>query len=121
MMSLKSVFLLAGMFLLTGCLVTNMDSSNYKFVDYVQTFQKSTTIGHTDRAQRKTDLYSCGVDKNTNLDDGSWSAANAKPGDTLQTVVARRKKIERCMEGKGYVVFGYEACGPVKAPTGKCN
>ena len=106
---------------LSGCAVGNMDSTDYQFVNYAQTFQKPATIGSTDTAQRKADLYSCGIDKNANLEDGSYSPSTAKPGETLQTVVARRKNIESCMKDKGYVIISYGECGPVKAPTGKCN
>ncbi|MFY9994951.1 MAG: hypothetical protein WAK61_08160 [Leclercia sp.] len=34
---------------------------------------------------------------------------------------ARVEKLEACMQDKGYVVLGLDQCGPLKAPTGKCN
>ena len=120
---IKQCLLLSIVLLLTGCLrvVADMDSSNYDYVPYVKTFQKADTIGHTDHEQRKRDLYACGVDKSTNLDDGSWSASNSTPEETLQQLIARNGRIVKCMKGKGYVVFGYDECGPLKKPSGKCN
>lgn len=50
-------FMLTSILLLNGCVVADMDSSNYTSVPYVKTFQKADTIGHTDQAQRKRDLY----------------------------------------------------------------
>ncbi len=32
---------------LTGCVVADMDSSNYDYFPYVQTFQNPQTMGHT--------------------------------------------------------------------------
>ena len=120
---IKQCLLLSIVLLLTGCLrvVTDMDSSNYTAVPYVKTFQKADTIGHTDHEQRKRALYACGVDKNTNLDDGSWSSSGSTPEETLQQLIARTDKVESCMESKGYIVFGFDECGPLKKPSGKCN
>lgn len=55
---------------LTGCVVADMDSSNYDFFPYVQTFQKPQTMGHTDVQKRREDLYECGVDKKYSLNHG---------------------------------------------------
>lgn len=106
---------------LVGCVVTNMDSSNYDYVPYIKTFQKKGSIGHTNNERRKKDLYSCGVEKNTNLDDGTWKRGGAYPNETLQQTISRAEKIEGCMEDKGYIVYGFDDCGPLKAPTGICN
>ena len=114
-------YILSTVLLLNGCVVADMDSSNYTSVPYVKTFQKADSIGHTDHAQRKRDLYACGVDKSTNLDDGSWSAGDSTPEETLQQLIARTGKVEHCMKSKGYIVFSYGACGPLKKPSGKCN
>ncbi|WP_223540768.1 hypothetical protein [Enterobacter sp. JBIWA003] len=99
----------------------NMDSSDYDYVPYIKTFQKNNTIGDTNIEQRKRDLYSCGVDKSTNLDDGTWSRGGSNPNETLQQSVSRAEKLESCMKSKGYVVYGFDECGPLKAPTGLCN
>ncbi|EGT5662369.1 hypothetical protein AGJ34_18570 [Cronobacter dublinensis subsp. dublinensis] len=114
-------YLLSIVLLLNGCVVADMDSSNYTTVPYVQVFQKADTIGHTDHQQRKRDLYDCGVDKSVNLDDGKWSRSDSTPQETLQELVARTLQVEHCMESKGYIVFSYGECGPLKKPTGKCN
>ncbi|MCT4706080.1 hypothetical protein MUA03_09220 [Enterobacteriaceae bacterium H16N7] len=116
----KSILLLS-VFSLTGCVVANMDSSDYNYVPYIQTFQKKETVGHTNINQRKEDLFACGVDKKTNLDDDTWGRGEGKPGESLQQVVTRAEKLEGCMEKKGYIVYGFDQCGPLKAPTGKCN
>ncbi|OQD47676.1 hypothetical protein BWZ29_21715 [Enterobacter cancerogenus] len=107
-------------FLLSGCVVDNMDSSNYKYVRYAQTFQKPGPGGYTDNEQRKKDLYFCGVDKDANLDDGSYNGGSSRPDQTLQEIVARNDKISNCMKQKGYTVYSYDECGPLKAPTGRC-
>lgn len=107
-------------FMLSGCIVGNMDSTDYQYVRYAQTFQKPGAGGYTDNEQRKADLYSCGVPKNANLDDGSWNGGSARPEQTLQEIFARNEKISGCMKSKGYKVYGYDACGPLKAPSGLC-
>jgi len=106
---------------LSSCVVRNMDSSDYRYVNYVQTFQKIGQQGHTDSEQRKKDLYSCGVERRINIDNSNWSGASAKPGETLQQIVERGNKLESCMEGKGYIVYGYDKCGPLKSPTDPVN
>lgn len=98
-----------------------MDSSDYEYVSYIKTFQNKDRIGHTDSQKRKKDLYDCGVPQSQNLDDGLWSRGNSKPGETLQQVVDRVQKVESCMSNKGYIIYGFDACGPLKAPTGLCN
>lgn len=108
-------------FLLSGCVVADMDSTNHTAVPYSWTFQKPATLGHTDRVQRKTDLYACGVDKNIDVDSPSWGRGASWPGETTAQFFARTEKVEACMEGKGYVVLGFDQCGPLKAPTGQCN
>ena len=118
---MKIVYISLSILLLSGCVVGNMDSSDYQYVPYVQTFQKIGEAGHTNQTKRKADLYSCGVDKNINLDDDSWRRGRSEPGETLQQVVARAEKIEGCMRNKGYIVYGFDQCGPLKAPTGLCN
>jgi hypothetical protein len=49
--------------LLTGCVVGNMDSTDYQYVKYAQTFQKLDKTGRTDTAQRKEDLTAAGAQK----------------------------------------------------------
>jgi len=105
---------------LTGCVVASYDPSDYRYVPYIQTFQKAGQQGHTDPLQRKADLQSCGVDKST-VDNPNWSAGSGLPSETLQQIIARREKLESCMESKGYIAYGYDSCGPLKAPTGLCN
>ncbi|WP_368543624.1 hypothetical protein [Enterobacter soli] len=115
----KSLLILLPL-LLTGCVVGNMDSTDYQYVKYAQTFQKLDSTGRTNEAQRKEDLYSCGVPRKANLDDGSWNGGSSTRDQTLQEVVARNDKISSCMKAKGYKVYGYDQCGPLKAPTGLC-
>jgi len=105
---------------LTGCVVANMDSSDYRYVPYIQTFQKSGQQGHTDPVQRKVDLQSCGVDK-ANVDNPNWGSSSALPGETAQQIISRSKKLNSCMQSKGYIAYTYDDCGPLKAPTGLCN
>ena len=50
---------LGGVLLLTGCVVGNMDSSNYRFVPWIQVFQKvDPATGQTNIRDRKEALYS---------------------------------------------------------------
>jgi len=105
---------------LTGCVVGNMDSSDYDYLPYIQTFQKAGQQGHTDPVQRKVDLQSCGADK-AMVDNPNWRSGSALPRETLQQHVARNRKLNSCMENKGYIVYGSVECGPLKAPTGLCN
>jgi len=118
---MKIAMSITSVFLLSGCVVANMDSTNYTAVTYVNTFQYKSQSGHTNRQIRKKDLYDCGVPQSQNLDDGSWSRGNSKPGEKLQQVVDRAEKVESCMSNKGYIIYGFDACGPLKAPTGLCN
>jgi len=106
--------------ILTGCVVASYDPSDYRYVPYIQTFQKAGQQGHTDPVQRKVDLQSCGVDKAT-VDNPNWSSSSALPGETLHQNIARGKKLDSCMESKGYIAYTYDDCGPLKAPTGLCN
>ncbi|HAF53423.1 MAG TPA: hypothetical protein DCL03_18065, partial [Leclercia adecarboxylata] len=55
---------------LTGCVVADMDSTNYTSFPYIQTFQKPETMGHTNVQKRRNDLYECGVNKKLSLN--SW-------------------------------------------------
>jgi len=96
---------------LSGCVVGNMDSSDYRYVPYIQTFQKAGQQGHTDTAQRKVDLQSCGVDKAT-VDNPNWSSGSMLPGETLHQLIARGEKLNSCMESKGYIAYRYDDCGP---------
>ncbi|POP45824.1 hypothetical protein CHU32_08425 [Superficieibacter electus] len=107
--------------ILGGCVVADMDSSNYHYPPYFQTFQKQGQMGHTDRTQRKADLYACGVDRNVNPDSEFWRRNVLLNGETMEQHDRRIDKLETCMENKGYVILDPSSCGPVKAPTGKCN
>jgi hypothetical protein len=106
---------------LTGCVVADMDSSNYDFVPYIKTIQKSDSLGHTDPVQRKKDIYSCGVSKNIDPDSEQWSRSYIPPGETIEEHRKRISRIEDCLEQKGYVLLDFRKCGPLKAPTGLCN
>ncbi|WP_247650479.1 hypothetical protein [Enterobacter sp. Tr-810] len=112
--------ILAGVVMLTGCVVADMDSSNYDYVPWVQVFQKPESTGLTNIAQRKTDLYACGVNPRANLDGKNWSLNGIEPGETSEHFDARRGHILSCMKEKGYKVYGFDECGPKKAPTGLC-
>ncbi|WP_254302940.1 hypothetical protein [Rahnella sp. BCC 1045] len=111
---------LASVVVLTGCVVADMDSSNYDYVPWVQVFQKPEASGLTNVAQRKADLYSCGVNPKANLDGGHWSLNRIEPGETMERFDARRNHILSCMIQKGYKVYDFGDCGPIKAPTGLC-
>lgn len=71
-------------FLLSGCVVADMDSTNHTAFPYSWTFQKPVTMGHTDRVQRKADLYACGVDKNIDVDSPAWGRGSICPGKTTK-------------------------------------
>ncbi|MEJ5068039.1 hypothetical protein WH292_09165 [Enterobacter sp. MYb186] len=71
-------------FLLSGCVVADMDSTNHTAFPYSWTFQKPATMGHTDWVQRKADLYACGVDKNIDVDSPAWGRGSSYPGKTTK-------------------------------------
>ncbi|WP_318364510.1 hypothetical protein [Enterobacter sp.] len=104
---------------LTGCVVADLDSSNFRHPPYAHTIQKPGQLGHTDVAQRTKDLYSCGLDKNIAPDD--FSRNQLRPGETSEEHTKRIGKLESCMQSKGYILQDFDKCGPLKAPTGKCN
>lgn len=108
---------------LTGCVVADMDSSNYDFFPYVQTFQKPQTMGHTDVQKRREDLYECGVDKKYSINswDDTFRRNSLQPGETIDQLDTRTKKVEECMVSKGYVIHDFSECGPRKKPSGLCN
>ena len=108
---------------LTGCVVADMDSSNYRYFPYVQTFQKPQTMGHTNVQQRRNDLYSCGVDRKYSLNswDDEFRRNMLESGETEEQLDARTKKVENCMKSKGYIIHGFEECGLLKKPSGLCN
>ncbi|AUO63833.1 hypothetical protein WM46_03175 [Citrobacter freundii complex sp. CFNIH2] len=109
-------------FALYGCVVADMDSSNYRYPPYVQTFQKPQSMGHTDVQQRRKDLYACGVSKSHPLH--SWDETfrrNSLDGESMEQHDERIFKLENCMEAKGYKIFDHSSCGPLKKPSGKCN
>ncbi|EMH1277327.1 hypothetical protein V6A89_004341 [Enterobacter hormaechei] len=111
---------LAVVMLLNGCVVADMDSSNYDYVPWIQLFQKRDASGQTNVVQRKADLYACGVNPRTDLDDPYWSLNGSYPGETSAQFNVRRDHILSCMKEKGYHVYGFSECGPRKAPTGLC-
>lgn len=108
---------------LTGCVVADMDSTNYTSFPYIQTFQKPETMGHTNVQKRRNDLYECGVNKKLSLN--SWDEKfrrNAlQPGETIDQLITRTNKVEHCMKSKGYVLLDFGECGPLKKPSGLCN
>ena len=108
---------------LTGCVVADMDSSNYDYVPYIQTIQNPRTPGHTNVQQRREDLYACGVDRKYSLNswDESFSRNRLLPGETIEQQDSRIQKIEDCMKSKGYVLWDYSQCGPRKKPSGMCK
>ena len=114
-------WLAAAGLMLTGCVVPNMDSSNYTSVPYVQLFQKKGQHGHTNRSQRTQDLYDCGVPANVNPDSPRWHRVGVREGETVNQAIARAHKLEQCMRDKGYDTLEFSECGPLKAPTGQCN
>jgi len=104
----------------TGCVVADMDSSNYDYVSWIQLFQKPDVSCLTNINQRKADLYTCGVNPLTNLDDASWSLNGQEPGETDEQANAKRNHILNCMKENGYKVYDFSECGPKKSPTGLC-
>lgn len=116
-----NAMVLGGVLLLTGCVVGNMDSSNYRFVPWIQVFQKvDPATGQTNIRDRKEALYSCGVDRSENLDSKNWGLSGIREGETLKQSVERNERIFDCMKSKGYDVYGFEECGPLKKPSGLC-
>lgn len=113
----KAVLLLCA--LLTGCVVADLDSSNFRHPPNAHTIQKPGQLGHADVAQRTRDLYSCGLDKNIAPDD--FSRNQLRPGETSEGHTKRTSRLESCMQSKGYILQDFDKCGPLKAPTGKCN
>jgi len=111
---------IASLFVLSGCVVADLDSSNYRYVPWVQVFQKPEASGKTNVAQRKADLYRCGVSREDNLDDPSWSLNTVHSGETVEQASDRNDKVRSCMKSKGYKVYGFDQCGPLKKPTGLC-
>lgn len=106
--------------LLSGCVVTDMDSSNYAYVPWIQVFQKPDASGRTNVSQRKEDLYACGVRREDNLDDKNWGLNNAYENETPKEHRDRMDNTLNCMTQKGYKVYGFDECGPLKKPTGLC-
>ncbi|WP_194205386.1 hypothetical protein [Superficieibacter sp. 1612_C1] len=119
-MRLQTILLLSGILNLTGCVVADMDSSNYRYVPWIQVFQKVDSTGQTNIRERKEALYSCGVDRSENLDDKNWGLNIQHGNETLKESVDRNQRIFRCMESKGYQVYGFDECGPLKKPSGLC-
>jgi len=117
---MRRLMLVVAALTLTGCVVAIYDPSDYEYVPYIQTFQKAGQQGHTDPVQRKVDLQSCGVDKAT-VDNPNWSAGSGLPSETLQQMIDKTKKLNSCMESKGYIAYDSVSCGPVKAHKGLCN
>lgn len=110
-------------FSLNGCVVADMDSSNYHFPPYIQTFQKQQTMGHTDVQQRRKDLYSCGVPNSYPLHswDETFRRNSLVDGESMEQHDERIFKLESCMKTKGYNMLDPGSCGPLKKPSGKCN
>ncbi|WP_458043357.1 hypothetical protein [Phytobacter sp. AG2a] len=122
MKRLKSLSLILS-FSLYGCVVADMDSSNYTSVPYIQTFQKPQTMGRTDVQQRRKDLYACGVPSSHPLHswDETFRRNSLVNGERLEQHDERIYKIENCMKAKGYTMLDFGTCGPLKKPSGKCN
>nr|WP_318381188.1 hypothetical protein [uncultured Enterobacter sp.] len=117
---IKKLAVVACIISLTGCVVADMDSSNYTYVPWIKLFQKPEASGLTNVAQRKKDLYACGVNPKANLDDPSWSLNGVYPGESDEHFTARRDHTLSCMKEKGYKIYGFAECGPLKKPTGLC-
>ena len=117
---MRTVILLTILLNLAGCVVDNMDSSNYHYVPWIQVFQKVDATGQTNIRERKEALYSCGVDRSENLDDKNWGLNHADKNKTLKQIVEKNERIFACMKSKGYMVYGFDECGPLKKPTGLC-
>lgn len=117
----KSLILLS--FALTGCVVADMNSSNYRYPPYIQTFQKPQNLGHTNVQQRRTDLYACGVSRSYPLHswDETFRRNSLVDGESMEQHDNRIFKLENCMETKGYRMLDSSSCGPLKKPSGKCN
>lgn len=111
---------MAGILNLTGCVVADMDSSNYHYVPWIQVFQKVDSTGQTNIRDRKEALYNCGVDRNENLDDKHWGLNGTSSNETPKEISERNDRIFACMKTKGYQVYGFAECGPIKKPTGLC-
>ncbi|MCU6678630.1 hypothetical protein [Leclercia tamurae] len=77
-------------FFLSGCVVADMVSTNHTAFPYSWTFQKPATLGHTDRVQRKADLYAFGVDKNVDVDSPAWGRGSSYQGGDDKTIFCPR-------------------------------
>ena len=104
---MKTLSVIACTFILSGCVVADMDSSNYDYVPWIQVFQKPQASGLTNVSQRKADLYACGVNPHADLDNGSWSLNGKMAQETEEQFNTRRDNILSCMEEKGYKVDGF--------------
>lgn len=109
---------LASVVMLTGCVVADMDSSNYDYVPWVQVFQKPEASGLTNVAQRKVDLYDCGVNPRADLDGANWSLNGIEPGETFKNFNTRRDHILSCMEKKGIQIVWFFGVRSEKGPVG---
>ena len=119
-MRCRNIILILGSFNLTGCVVADMDSTNYTSVPWIQVFQKVDSTGQTNFRERKEALYSCGVDRSENLDDKKWGLNIQRGNMTSAEMFDRNQRIFDCMRSKGYQVYGFNQCGPLKKPSGLC-
>ena len=119
-MRYRIAVLLTGILNLTSCVVADMDSTNYTSVPWIQVFQKVDSTGQTNFRERKEALYSCGVDRSENLDDKNWGLNVVYPGKTIEETAERMDRVISCMKTKGYKVYSFNECGPLKAPSGLC-
>lgn len=117
---MQRTLVIAAILMLCGCVVANMDSSNFKYVPWIKLFQKLDASGLTNVSQRKEDLYACGVRREDNLDDKNWGLNRVYGNETPQQHRARMDKTINCMEQKGYKVYDFQQCGPLKKPSGLC-
>ena len=103
---------------LSACVVPGYNPDLYNGYKVIQSYQKKDTIGHTDPVQRKKDVFSCGV---KNYMDGNLDLSVSYPGMTTDQVIARRIRIDDCIESKGYIYYGPSGCTNKGKPTGLCN
>lgn len=116
----RMIVVMTGILNLTSCVVADMDSTNHTSVPWIQVFQKVDSTGQTNSHERKEALYSCGVDRHENLDDINWGLNTVYNNQTIEEMMDRKDRVISCMKSKGYQVYGFEQCGPLKAPSGLC-
>lgn len=121
-MNNQIIFIIAIVLFLNGCVpirvIPKYNPDLYNGYKVIQGYQKSDTIGYTDREQRKQDAFSCGV---KNYNGGNLDLSQNYPKMTIDEIINRRIRIDGCMKKKGYIIYDTTSCTTNGKPTGFCN